>query len=155
MKPGCQPVAMTTETDRLLPKDNNLKSPQKNSSETSTKIIWILPNGQSWSRSACDEKHTWQETHVTGNASKEHELKFRRRKPKQVQESSRSELSEPITRNIIKKQPIKHLERRGVNKTQKECSAINTAAFGQKVSLFNKTLSVVRSRGCDSLPSLL
>jgi len=32
---------------------------------------------------------------VTGNASKEHELKFRRRKPKhkQVQEVSRSQLS--------------------------------------------------------------
>jgi len=38
-------------------------------------------------------------------------------------------------------QPIKHLEYRGVDKTQKECSAINTATFGQKVSLLNKTLS--------------
>ena len=28
MKISCQTVAMTTETDRLLPKDNNLKSPQ-------------------------------------------------------------------------------------------------------------------------------
>jgi len=43
------------------------------------------------------------------------------------------------------------LERRGANKTHKECPAINTAAFGQKVGLFNKTLSVVRSRGCNSL----
>jgi len=29
------------------------------------------------------------------------------------------------------------------------------AEFGQKGSLFKKTLSVVRLRGCDSLPFLL
>ena len=67
MKTGCQPVAKVIETGKLLSKDNNLKSLQRNHSEISTESTWRLPNGQSR-----------QEMHVTGNAQTEHELKFRR-----------------------------------------------------------------------------
>ena len=88
-------------------------------------------------RSTHDRKRMWQEMHQrnTNWSSEEGNPKH-----KQAQESSRSQLSEPITTNISKKQPIKHLERRSVNKTHSECSAINTDAFGQKVGRFNKTL---------------
>jgi len=46
---------------------------------------------------------------MTGNASTEHELKFRRGKPKhkQAPESSRRQSSWPITRSFNKQQPIK------------------------------------------------
>jgi len=67
METGCQPVAKAIETGKLSAKDNNLKSPQRNHSEISTESTWRLPKGQSR-----------QEMHVTGNASLEHELKFRR-----------------------------------------------------------------------------
>jgi len=36
MKTGCQPVAKAIETGKLLSKDNNLKSSQRNHSEIST-----------------------------------------------------------------------------------------------------------------------
>jgi len=45
------------EPDKLLSKDNNLKSPQRKQSEISTESTWQLPNGQSW-----------EEMDVTGNA---------------------------------------------------------------------------------------
>jgi len=56
MKIGCQPVAKTIEPDKLLSKDNNLRSHQRKQSEISTESTWQLPNGQSR-----------QEMHVTGN----------------------------------------------------------------------------------------
>jgi len=49
---------------------------------------------------------------VTGRASTQHELKFNRGKSKhkQIQESFRSQVNQPITRSIKKKQPIKASE---------------------------------------------
>jgi len=93
MKIGCQPVAMTTETDRLLSKDNYLTSPQWNNWKMSTKIIWLLTNAQSRPGSACDQKHIWQETHMIGNASMDQHLALRRRQVrwKHHQENSGSQ----------------------------------------------------------------
>jgi len=83
-----------------------------------------------------------QEMHMTGNAQKERELKFRRRKlwHKQSNESSRSFWNWPITRRFNKKQPIKTPKIKRCWQTLKQASSINTATFGPKVSLFKDSL---------------
>jgi len=58
IKAGCQTIAKAIEPGKMLSKDNNLKSPQRNHSEISTESTWQLPNGQSR-----------REIHVTGNTS--------------------------------------------------------------------------------------
>jgi len=84
------------------------------------------------------DKHD-QEMHMTGNAQKEHELKFTREKPwnKQSTESTRSSSNGPITGGFNKKQPIKTPEIKRWWQNLKQASGINTATFGQKISLFD------------------
>ena len=101
-------------------------------------LLQLLHNGQARPGSTCDQRHTWQETHVTASASMDHDLAFRRRraKYKQSQESSISQEKQLITIDTDKKRPIRHPEQKGVNRTQKKYSVINTAEYGSKREIF-------------------
>ena len=89
-----------------------------------------------------NRKCTWPEAHMTGTACDRKCANGTRtevqKKKTQTQTSPRN-FQKPIKLTNHKNQPIRHLEQRGVNKTQKECSALNMAALHKK-SVFSTRL---------------